>query len=496
MRPLRSGPAFPAHRASADRDQAFFSFQQEVSMVSYTRQLADFAAGIKLSHVPPDVVARAKGIVLDGIGCGLYGARVKWTEILAGVVRRLEPQGGQASIWGRGETASAVNAALVNGTMIQGYELDDVHAPGALHSCAVVLPAACAAAEYVGADKVDGEKLLLGIIAGFEIGPRVGMCLGREHMLLNGWHSGAIVAAFPAAVTAGIVLGLTGDQFFQALGIAGTQSAGLMAAQYGSMVKRMQSAKGAQSGLYAALLAADGFTGIEDVFEEKYGGFCSTFSRGPDQYDLSALVAGLGERWETMHHDIKTYACRGGNHTAVNAIDELVTETGLTAEQVEEITVFATGAMAKKGGWLPYVPKGLTAAQMHTGFCIAVRLIEGDVFVDQMVEENVGRRDLVDLANRVKVVRSVEREQKGIDYWNGAEVKVKLRNGKTLSKTVDFPVGGDRRPLSAEQLAAKYRRLALKTLPQGSVSELERMVFGIERARSVKPMFDLLRGER
>ncbi len=253
-------------------------------MVSHTRQLADFAAGIKLSHVPPEVVDRAKGIVLDGIGCGLYGARVKWTEILAGVVRKLEPQGGQASIWGRGETASAVNAALVNGTMIQGYELDDVHAPGALHSCAIVLPAACAAAEYIGADNVNGEKLLLSIIAGFEIGPRVGMCLGREHMLLNGWHSGAIVAAFPAAVTAGIVLGLTGDQFFQALGIAGTQSAGLMAAQYGSMVKRMQSAKGAQSGLYAALLAADGFTGIEDVFEEKYGGFCSTFSRGTDQY--------------------------------------------------------------------------------------------------------------------------------------------------------------------------------------------------------------------
>jgi len=96
----------------------------------------------------------------------------------------------------------------------------------------------------------------------------------------------------------------------------------------------------------------------------------------------------------------------------------------------------------------------------------------------------------------VKVVRSVEREQKGVDYWNGAEVQVKLRNGKTLSKTVDFPVGGDRRPLTAEQLAAKYRRLAMKTLPQGSVAELERMVFSIERARTVKPIFDLLRGER
>jgi len=93
-------------------------------MPSYTQQLADFAANLKLSDVPDDVLARAKSIILDGLGCGLFGAQLKWTEILAGVVRRLEPQGGQASIWGRCETASAVNAALVNGTMVQGYELD------------------------------------------------------------------------------------------------------------------------------------------------------------------------------------------------------------------------------------------------------------------------------------------------------------------------------------------------------------------------------------
>ena len=321
--------------------------------------MAEFAPAMRLADVPKDVIARAKGIMLDGLGCGLYAADVRWTRILAGVVKRLEPKGGQASIWGRGETASAVNAALVNGTMVQGYELDDTHSDESIHSCAVVLPAAFAAAEYIGADKVDGEKLLLAIIAGFEIGPRVGMCMSGEQMIIKGWHAPAIVAPFPAAITAGIVLGLNSDQFFHALGIAGTQACGLMAAQYGSMVKRMQCAKGAQSGLYAALLAADGFTGIEDVFEEKYGGFCSTFSHSTDQFDLPALVDGLGKRWETMRIAIKTYACRGGNHTAVNAIDELVNETGLKAEDVEEITIGVTEGMVKHSGWWPYVPKGI-----------------------------------------------------------------------------------------------------------------------------------------
>src|SRR3954462_15111722 len=146
-------------------------------MEPYTRRWADFAAGLQLNAVPPQVIERAKGIMLDGIGCGLYAADVEWTRILVRVGQQIEPQGGQASLWGRRETASAASAALINGTMVQGYELDDVHMAGALHSCAAVLPAAFAAAEFVGADKVDGMRLLLAIIAGFEIGPRVGMCL-------------------------------------------------------------------------------------------------------------------------------------------------------------------------------------------------------------------------------------------------------------------------------------------------------------------------------
>ena len=460
-------------------------------MSSYTHQIADFASTIKLSAIPPEVIERAKGIILDGLGCGLYAVDVPWTRILARVVRRLEPQGGQASIWGRNESASAVNAALVNGTMIQGYELDDVHFEGALHSCAIVLPAAVAAAEVIGAEQVSGEKLLLAIIAGFEIGPRVGMCLGREHMLINGWHSGAIVAPFPAAISAGIVLGLNSDQFFHALGIAGTQASGLMAAQYGSMVKRMQSAKGSQSGLYGALLAADGFTGIENVFEEKYGGYCSTLSHSPDQYDLAKLGEGLGKRWETLRYDIKTYACRGGIHTAVNAIDELINETGITADDVAEITVGGTEAMAKKGGWF-YDPKGLTGAQMHAGFCVAMRLIEGDVFVDQMVEENIARPDLVELTRRIKVIRNIERERKGVEYWNGADLEVKLKNGSILTKSVDFPMGSERRPLTSEQLTAKFRRLAGKTLVRNKIDELESIVWRLEREPSIESLIAAL----
>jgi 2-methylcitrate dehydratase PrpD len=464
-------------------------------MPSYTRQLADFAANLKLADVPEDVIVRAKSIILDGLGCGLFGANLKWTKILAGVVKRLDPRGGDASIWGRGETASPVNAALLNGTMVQGYELDDAN-PATMHSCAAVLPAVFAATEYLGADKIDGEKLLTAVIAGFEIGPRVGICMNGNRMLVNGWHTPGLFAPFPAAMAAGVVLGLNSDQLYHALGIAGPQAAGLMAAQFSSMVKRMLSAKGGQSGLYAALLAAEGFTGIEDVFEEKYGGYCTTYTQSTDQFDLSALSDGLGTRWETMRIALKRHACVGTNLSTMDAIEELVKETDLKAGDVDEITVAVTESALAHSYWTPYVPADLTAAQMHLGFCVAMKLIDGEVFVEQMVEDNIGRADLVDLANRVKVIRDEEREQKGRAYARGTKVEIKLKNGKTLEKTVDHYLGSYLRPMTGEQMASKFRRLASKTLPAKNVAEIEKIVDSLERAPTIARLVKVLHGGR
>jgi 2-methylcitrate dehydratase PrpD len=465
-----------------------------MTLPSHSRRLAEFATSLRLSDVPADVVARAKSIVLDGLGCGLFGANLKWTEILSGVIRKLEPHGGVASIWGRRESASATSAALVNGTMVQGYELDDAN-PATMHSCAAVLPAVFAAVEYVGADKIDGERLLTAIIAGFEVGPRVGLCINGNQMLVNGWHTPGIIAPFPAALSAAIILGLDTDQTYHALGIAGAQSSGIMAAQFGSMVKRMLSAKGSQSGLYAALLAADGFTGIEDVFEAKYGGFCTTFTQSPDSFDLEQLTDGLGERWETMRIAIKRHACVGTNLSTLDALEDLVAETGLKAADVEHITVALTESAIAHSYWTPYIPGDLTAAQMHLGFCVAMKLIDGEVFVDQMVEANVGRPDLVEFAARLSVVRDLEREKRGRPFARGAVVEVALKDGRTLTKTVDYYLGSYLRPMTDEQMAAKYRRLAAKTLPEAYVTEIELAVRSIELTPTVDRLVELLRGE-
>src|SRR6185503_4410768 len=174
----------------------------------------------------------------------------------------------------------------------------------------------------------------------------------QEH-IGQGWHSGATVGVFSAAAGAARGLGLNAEQTVHALGIGGTQSAGLMAAQYGAMVKRMHAGRASQSGLYGALLASQGFTGIVDVFEAPYGGFCTTFSRSPDRFKLDELSASLGEHFETMAVSLKFYSCVGSNHTTLDAIRDIKRRRPFAPDDVAKIVVHGSQVTVDHVGW-PY----------------------------------------------------------------------------------------------------------------------------------------------
>ena len=196
------------------------------------------------------MLTRIKLLMLDSLGCALYGAEPRMEPHPAEAARRTRHHAACA-VWGTRQKLSAPHAALVNGTQVQGFELDDVHRQGVLHVGAVVLPALISIAEM--RPGMSGKEFLTAAVAGYEIGPRVGICMGPEH-IAQGWHSGATLGVFSAAAGAARGLKLDADKTVHALGIAGTQAAGLMAAQYGAMVKRMHAGRSSQSGLYGALL--------------------------------------------------------------------------------------------------------------------------------------------------------------------------------------------------------------------------------------------------
>ena len=157
----------------------------------HTRRIAEFVSGLTYDAIPVEVRERIKLLILDSLGCAIYGAKTPWCEILQASLSEVD-QTRTTAVWGTKAKLSSPHAALLNGAAVQGFELDDVHRVGVLHVGAVTLPALIAVAE--NHSKLNGREFLTSAVAGYEIGPRVGICMGQEH-IGQGWHSGATLEA-------------------------------------------------------------------------------------------------------------------------------------------------------------------------------------------------------------------------------------------------------------------------------------------------------------
>ncbi|HEX5278531.1 MAG TPA: MmgE/PrpD family protein [Micropepsaceae bacterium] len=451
----------------------------------YTARMAEFVAGLTFEAIPPEVIARIKLLILDSLGCALFGARLEWSRILCETLAAVDSTPA-CGVWGTGLRLSAPHAALANGTLVQSFELDDVHRQGVLHVGAVALPPLLAVAELRG---MTGRDFLRAAVAGYEIGPRVGMCMGPQH-LVQGWHSGATVGVFSAAASASAALQLPAAKIIHALGIAGTQASGLMAAQFGSMVKRMHAGRAAQSGLYAALLAERGFTGITDVFENSYGGFCTTFSASAGRFDREELVAGLGQKFETMRISVKLYSCVSTNHTSLDALRKIEERHPFSAADVERIVVRCSRATLEHAGW-PYRPEGMTAAQLNLPFCIATLLLEGDVFVEQFSPEAIHSPERIALAQKVHVAEDPEITAGGAKFRHMVRLSVHLRDGTALSETVEAPRGSEKNFPSPEIITEKLTKLCANLLPR-RVAEICDTVLNLEQIEEANGLAAML----
>src|ERR1700722_19235790 len=357
-----------------------------------TGRLSTWLANTTLDDVPATVRDRAKHLILDGLACALVGAQLPWSRTGVEAVTALDGVGDVALIgWGT-RTTSATSAAMLNSSFIQGFELDDYHPLAPLHSNSLVLPAMLSAAHQT--KPVSGARFLLGAILGYETGPRVGQALGGLDMLSRGWHSGVVFGTLSAAAAAGTIYGLDAAGFEDALGMAATQSCGLMSAQFESMVKRMQHGFASRNGLTAAALAASGYVGIKRVFEREYGGWLSTFGEGHRTYP-EQIYAGLGTVWETERITIKAYSAMGLLHAAIDAALKLRSEVSVS--EIERIDIDMAEAAYSHGGWKAERPLEVIGAQMNVSYAVAVALLDGDVLVEQFSAKRINSDDVWNL---------------------------------------------------------------------------------------------------
>jgi 2-methylcitrate dehydratase PrpD len=454
----------------------------------YTQGIAAFASQLRYEAIPEAVRQRIKLLILDTLGCAIYGVRSVWCRILIATLERLDATR-TSTLWGTPQNLSAPHAALVNGTSAGGFELDDTHLRGVLHLGSGVLPAVIAAAEIQPG--MSGREFIAATVAGYEIGARVGLCMGVQHRD-QGWHPTATAGVFSSAAAAACALRLSESETVHALGIAGTQACGLMAAQYGAMVKRLHTGRAAQSGLYGALLAAAGFTGIVNVFESEYGGFCTTFSHSRDDFQFAELTSGLGQRFETKDVSLKFYSCAMSIHTTLDAIQNILKRAPHVAADVKRITVYCSRGTLDHVGWR-YRPQGVTSAQMNLSFCVATLLITGDVSVDQFPDDSITDPARIALAEKVEIVMDPEIEKMGPAFRYRVRVRMEWKDGTALEDTVDAARGSTGKFATEAQVIEKFERLAGRALPPAQVAAIRDATLKLDECADVASLVRLLR---
>jgi len=301
-------------------------------MEGVTQALARFAAGLRFGDLNSSLIKQFKRYLLDGIGCGLHGSSLPWSQMVSQFIKE---QGGmeESTLWLQRFKGPSPNVSLGLGVMIHGFDFDDYHR-AKIHPGAAVIPAAMAVGERLGAD---GKSLLTAMVAGYEVMIRISLATGPNASRLKGWHLTGTTGTFGAAAAAGKLLGLDEDQMASALGMAGTQSSGLWAfTADGAMSKRFHPGRSSQSGVMSALLSQKGFRGPTQILEAEDGGFCRATS---DRVDLSLATKDLAREFFCADVGIKPYACCASSHSAIDAIWQIAESVKVDPENVEKIAV-------------------------------------------------------------------------------------------------------------------------------------------------------------
>ena len=451
---------------------------------SPTAQLSEFASQLRYESIPASTIEHVKLSVLDTIGCALFGASLPWVEKLRAFVLA---EGGraQATLWGTSTLVSRTQAALVNGTAAHSFEYDDIHMGGMIHPGALALGAAMSVGEEAG---VDGKQLLAAIVAGCEVGARVGMSVGTAHFRA-GYHPQGTVGVFVAGAAAGRMLALDAPKLRDAVGLAGTQAAGLMAAQEGAMAKRLHSGLACQSGVRSALLAAEGFTGIPNVLEADFGGFCSTMGGG--QVDLEALTSGLGSRWETDEIGFKPYASCAAAQSSIEVARRIREDLLASGSVARSVTIHCSSHSKVHCGW-EYRPSGVTAAQMSIPFGVACMLVHGDVSADRFTEAAISDPATLEMTRHVDVLADETIDGFGPERRYAVRVEVRTDDGRVLTREATDRPGGPTQPMTSHAVKAKFEGLAAPRIGREGANAVRSFVERLEDADDVRALVGLL----
>jgi 2-methylcitrate dehydratase PrpD len=372
---------------------------------------------------------------------------------------------------------------LANGTMAHALDYDDTHLGSVVHISAPVVTTALTLGEKL---KAPGDKVLAAIVAGAEGGCRIGS-VAPKAFHQQGFHATAVVGTFAAALTAAKLLDLDDKQTAWALGIAGSQSSGIMQCfNDGTWTKQFHVGWSAHSGIVAASLAQCGFTGPSEVLEGIQG-FYKTHAMPGEQFP-ERLMDGLGVRWEYPTTSFKPYPCGHVVHGFLDCITALHSEEGLRADQVASMT-------CPIAQWMipimcePREVKLRPATDYHAKFSfpftIAVTLCFGRLGVEAFSQANI--HDPIILALTDKIMHQVDPTASDPSRFKGW-VQVETTDGRKLERIVTDNWGSESNPMTPEQVRNKFRDNAQLVLNDSTVDTLIEQVDNFEAIKDVSQL--------
>lgn len=453
-----------------------------------TRELAAFASSLRFEDIPPEVVQRIKLSLLDSLGCCLFGATLPWTRKVARMAIA-EGAAPVASLIGMGTKSSVSLACLVNGTAGHAFEMDDIHKESILHPGSIATPVALALAEHLASKGAfGGRDIITAMVAGYEVGTRVGNAATMS-LFFRGFHPQGTSGAFIAAATASRALSLEAGRFQHALGMAGSQAGGLMAAQEGAMVKRFHCGRAAQSGVYSALLAQSDFTGITDVLEAAYGGYLSSYS---DKPNAARLTDGLGRTWETLNVGYKPHASVTSIHTALDGLTAIMSENKLSANDIAAVDVGTSHMTHVHCAW-EYKAQGVTAAQMNLYYGLAVIAIDGIAFTEQYQEARLKDPAILAFIARIRAHVDPDIEAKGPAFRHAAHIRVTASDGRRFEKSINDRRGSPENPLTQDEIEYKFRHVTRSCrMPEDTIERVIALADRFATLEDIGPLMDLL----
>jgi 2-methylcitrate dehydratase PrpD len=458
---------------------------KQENLRTHSRELVEFVHGLKLETLPPDIVQRAKGVLLDSLGCTLFGSLQPWSKIIAEEILAESPRG-RSTIVGRTQTVAAPAAALCNGTATHGFELDDLLDEAIVHPGAIIVPAAIAAAESVNAP---GAKLLLGIVAGYEVLNRVGLAAGTEPAH-RGFHKTTIIGPVGAAVAAGVILDLSTEQLMAATGLACSTSSGIKsfaAGTGGGMMKRMHAGRAAESGVRMAQLAARDFTGPPTAIDGKFG-LLEVYGGKTARPEL--LTEGLGKDWAMTSIFVKVYPCCSWIQGAVQQLVALRGPKPLRPEEIKQVRIGVSAYAAKNNG--EPAPVDIMGAQYSFPYCAALALAGDPTDPGMYLEKEIGNAERRALARRVELYTDDQMEAAYPKHY-GSRIELVLASGERRTSFVLDPHGFPADPVTDPERIEKFTRLASKVKPAARVADIAAAVQRVEKLSSVRELMELVR---